>query len=612
MTEGTGRLTRPIAGMLFAMSSAEPLRRATEWDVPARHPQALRDYAFLADGPRGALLDPDGSVAWLCFPTFADDALLAGLLGGGGVYQLAPTGRYVTGGYYEDGSLIWHQRWVTDDGLVECCQALAYPGEPDRCVLLRRITALDADAQLGCEVTIATDYGRRPGGRWQRDDEGWRLDAKGVTARLTGTMGPLQPTEDGLRMEYLLAAGSSADLVLELQSPSRKLGRPPHADQLWEQTRAAWKAAVPRCADVPAQRDVRQSIAVLRGMTDPGGATVAAATTALPERAEAGRNYDYRYAWVRDIAYIGHAGAAMPGAEVMLSDAVHWVTARLLEDGPETHPAYCCDGRPVPDPEHLGLPGYPGGSDVIGNRASQQFQLDLFGEALIIFALAAQRDVLDADGWRAAEVALRAIEENAERPEAGVWEIEPGRLWTHSRLVCVAGLKAIAEQSAPVRWRTRALGLADHLLSRADANCLHASGYWQRAPDDPRVDASLLLSEVRGALPPDDPRSIATRSAILRDLCDDDFLYRFAEEGKPLGEAEGAFLVCNFWMALAYLGAGEARRGAQWFERTRASCGGSGLFSEEYDVGQRQLRGNLPQAFVHALLIETAGRLRDV
>jgi GH15 family glucan-1,4-alpha-glucosidase len=347
-------------------------------------------------------------------------------------------------------------------------------------------------------------------------------------------------------------------------------------------------------------------------MTGPNGATVAAATTSLPERAEAGRNYDYRYAWLRDVCYIGHAGAAVPGAEVMLEDAVRWVTARLLEDGPEARPAYLCDGRHVPEPEHLGLPGYPGGSDVVGNRASRQFQLDCFGEALLIFALAARRDQLDADGWRAAEIALRAIETHADTPEAGIWEIEPGRQWTHSRLICVAGLKAIVREGVPLRWRTKALGLADHLLSRADATSLHPSGHWQRAPDDPRVDASLLLSEIRGAVPPGDPRSAATRAAVLRDLCDDDFLYRFAEDGRPLGQEEGAFLICNFWMSLAYLGDGDARRGAQWFERTRASCGGSGLFSEEYDVAQRQLRGNLPQAFVHALLIEAAGRLRDV
>jgi GH15 family glucan-1,4-alpha-glucosidase len=600
--------------MLFAMSSVEPLHLAAEWNTPARHPQPLRDYAFLADGSRGALLDPDGGIAWLCFPTFSDDAVFAGLLGGRGTFQLGPSARHVTGGYYEDGTLIWHQRWVTDDGIVESCDALAYPGESDRCIVLRRIRALDTDSNIRCTLEVAPDYGRRTGGPWRREADGWRLDTEGLTARLTGAVARARArgSESLVAMELPLAAGSTTDLVLELQPVIRELPPPPDPDALWQQTRAAWKDAVPRCVDIPAQRDVRQSIAVLRGMTDPSGATVAAATTALPERAEAGRNYDYRFAWIRDVAFIGHAGAAVPGAEMMLSDAVRWVSARLLEDGPATRPAYRCDGKPVPDPEHLGLPGYPGGSDVVGNRASKQFQLDLFGEALLIFALAAEKGLLDADGWRAAEVALRAIEANTDTPEAGIWEIEPGRLWTHSRLICVAGLKAITEQSAPVRWRTRALGLADHLLSRADATCLHASGHWQRAPDDPRVDASLLLSEIRGALPPGDPRSVATRAAILKDLCDDDFLYRFAEEGKPLGQAEGAFLICNFWMALAYLGDGDARRGSQWFERTRASCGGSGLFSEEYDVAQRQLRGNLPQAFVHALLIETAGRLRDV
>jgi hypothetical protein len=598
--------------MLFAMSSVEPLHFPAEWDTSARHPQALRDYAFLADGTRGALLDPDGGVAWLCFPAYADGAVFAGLLGGQGTFQLSPAARHVTGGFYEDGTLIWHQRWVTDDGVIESCDALAYPGETDRCVLLRRIRALDTDSTMRCTLEVAPDYGRRPGGPWRREADGWRIDAEGVTARLTGAVARGRASEAVLDMELPLAVGSPTDLVLELQSASGPLPSPSDPDQLWRRTRAAWAEAVPQCKEIPAQRDVRQSIAILRGMTDAYGASVAAATTALPERAEAGRNYDYRYAWIRDVAYIGRAGAAVPGAEIMLSDAVRWVTARLLEDGPKTRPAYYGDGRPVPEPEHLGLPGYPGGSDVIGNRASQQFQLDLFGEALLLFALAAERDLLDADGWRAAEVALRAIEENADTPEAGIWEIEPGRLWTHSRLISVAGLKAIVEQSAPVRWRTRALGLADHLLSRADATSLHASGHWQRAPDDPRVDASLLLSEVRGALPPGDPRSVATRAAILENLCDDDFLYRFAEDGEALGQSEGAFLVCNFWMALAYLGDGDARHGAQWFERTRASCGGSGLFSEEYDVRQRQLRGNLPQAFVHALLIETAGRLCDV
>jgi GH15 family glucan-1,4-alpha-glucosidase len=287
------------------------------------------------------------------------------------------------------------------------------------------------------------------------------------------------------------------------------------------------------------------------------------------------------------------------------------VSSRLLVDGEHTKPAYCVDGTPVPEPQRLGVPGYPGGSDVIGNQVGSQFQLDIFGEALLLLAKAASKDRLDGNGWKAAQIAIQAIEHRSDDKEAGIWEIEPN-LWTHSRLICVAGLRAIAEHGASQSWKNTALTLADALVGVADRTSLHPSGRWQRAPDDPRVDASLLLSEVRGAVSSSDPRSVATRLAVLDDLCDDDYLYRYAEPGQTLGENEGAFLICNFWMALACLQSGDIPDSAQWFERTRASCSTSGLFSEEYDVAQRQLRGNLPQAFVHALLIECSGRLGRV
>lgn len=593
------------------MSTVHTPQEIARPDPTARSPVALRDYAFLADGHRGALIDPEGEVAWLCFPTWSDGAVFAGLLGGQGSFRLVPSGRRVPGGFYEEGTLIWRQRWIMDDGIVECCEALAYPGEADRCVLLRSVKAVEGEALIHVTVQVAPDYGRRHDGTWRRDETSWLVETGGVTARLHAPNLSPQLANGRLDMQLRLSAGSTSDLALELQPTSLPTRRPPDPAELWQRTRDAWAQAVPRCVGLPARRDVRQSIAVLRGMTDANGATVAAATTSLPERAEAGRNYDYRYAWLRDVCYIGHAGAAVPEAEILLVDAVRWVSARLLEHGPETRPAYLSDGSRMPTPEHLGLPGYPGGSDIVGNRASSQFQLDLFGEALLIFALAAERDLLDADGWRAAEIAVRAIELNAERPEAGIWEIEPGRLWTHSRLICAAGLKAIVDKGTSQQWMPKATGLADDLITRATATSLHPAGHWQRAPDDPRVDASLLLSEIRGAVPSDDPRSVATRRAVLDDLCEDDYLYRFAEQDGPLGQAEGAFLVCNFWLSLAYLGSGDLLDGARWFERTRTSCSGSGLFSEEFDVAQRQLRGNIPQAFVHALLIETAGRLRD-
>jgi hypothetical protein len=576
-------------------------------------PHELRDYALLADGERGILADPDGELAWMCFPTWSDPAVLASLLGSGGSYRIQPNGRYVPGGSYEEGTLIWRQRWVTDNGVIECRQALAYPGRPDRAVILRRVSALDNDANLSAFVALAGDYGRRPSGPWHREGAvgAWETSVNGIHARWSGAIYAV-PVEsaDGpaILLDLRLGRGDTHDFVLELQRTPFQAHDNAEADDLWHQTATSWAEGIPRCREIPAGRDVRQSFAILRGLTDVEGATVAAVTTALPERAEAGRNYDYRYGWIRDMCYIGHAGAAVEGGENVLDDAVRWVSARVLADGVSTMPAYRGDGSPVREPFSLGLPGYPGGSDVIGNRVRNQFQLDLFGEVLLLLANAASQDRLDADGWDAAELAIRAIAERAEEKEHGIWEIGPDH-WTHSRLICVAGLRAIADYAPLSRHVTKALSLADHLLSAADRTALHPTGRWQRSPGDARVDASLLLSEIRGALAPEDPRSVATRLAVIEELCEDDYIYRYAEPGEPLGRNEGAFLICNFWMSLAYLGCGETTKGAQYFERTRASCSSSGLFSEEYDVAQRQLRGNLPQSFVHALLIETAAAI---
>jgi GH15 family glucan-1,4-alpha-glucosidase len=148
--------------------------------------------------------------------------------------------------------------------------------------------------------------------------------------------------------------------------------------------------------------------------------------------------------------------------------------------------------------------------------------------------------------------------------------------------------------------------LADTIVAETGRTAVAGDGAWQRADDDPRVDAALLMATVRGAVGPEDPRSIATLAAIEAQLVDDGYLYRFRHDVRPLGDAEGAFLLCGFMMSLRHHVAGHRLEAMRWFERTRAACGPAGLFSEEYDVRQRQLRGNLPQAFVHALLLESA------
>jgi GH15 family glucan-1,4-alpha-glucosidase len=141
------------------------------------------------------------------------------------------------------------------------------------------------------------------------------------------------------------------------------------------------------------------------------------------------------------------------------------------------------------------------------------------------------------------------------------------------------------------------------------ADSVHPSGRWQRAPDDPRVDAALLLAPVRGAVPATDARSLATLEAIAADLSSDGYLYRYRHDQRPLQEAEGAFVLCGFLMALAAHQLGRTSEAIGWFERNRAACGPPALFTEEFDTHQHQLRGNLPQAFVHAVMFESAARL---
>ncbi|MEU4677753.1 glycoside hydrolase family 15 protein [Micromonospora sp. NPDC023737] len=571
---------------------------------PIGGPRVLREYALLADGHRGALIGPDGDVVWLCAPGWADPPIFSGLLGGRGRYLVAPAcPRFVWGGHYEAESLIWVSRWVTTDGVVEAREALLFPGDPRRLVLLRRVRALDRDTVVRVRLDPRADFGRAPLVDIRREAGSWTARTGDLYVRHSeGDL--LRPTDDAaLEGELHVPAGGRHDLVLEVSADPLD-EPPPDPDVLWRITEQGWRAAMPRLTGAVARRDATFAYAVLRGLTSPGGGMVAAASTALPERAHAGRNYDYRYAWVRDQSFAGQA-AALTGRYDLLDDATAFLTARVLADGERLAPAYTVAGGPVPPQIDLEfLPGYPGAPVRVGNWVRQQFQLDAFGEILLLLSAAARHDRLPSDSWRALDLSARIVEERWREPDAGIWEL-PARQWTHSKLTCVAGLRAAA-RVAPTAVAGRWAALADAILADVAAHGRHSSGRWQRAYDDERVDAALLLPGIRGAVPADDPRTEATRHAVLAELASDGYLYRFRPDRRPLGDAEGAFLLCGFAAALATLRAGDQVAANRWFERNRAACGPPGLYTEEYDVGQRQLRGNLPQAFVHALMLETA------
>ena len=569
-------------------------------------PQSLRDYALLADGHRGALIGPRGDVSWLCAPRWDSAAMFSQLIGGRGTFAITPVDTFVWGGYYEPGTLIWVSRWTTTDCHLQCHEALATPSDPHKLVLLRHVEAGTQPASIDVTLDICAEFATKRSSA-SRDESGcWIIDAGDLHCRFSGAGNAELDSEGVLRLRLDLGPGQEHDFVLEVSDRSLNGCVPVDAATAWSSTRNHWAQAVPEFERSAAPRDSRHAYAVLRGMTAPGGGMVAAATLGLPERANAGKNYDYRYVWLRDQAYAGIA-AGVTEPLPLLNEAVAFSTARVLEHGDKLSPAYRIDGKSAPHEQQLDRPGYPGGTPIVGNWVRGQFQLDAMGELLQLYATSARHDHLTSDDHNAITTVISTIDTKWTKPDAGIWELN-NDWWTHSRLSCVAGLRAIAAH-APAPDAGSALTLADAILAETSKRCLNPDGAWRQSPTNHKPDAALLIPVVRGALPPEDPRSRATLAAVMRDLTQDGYVYRFRPDERPLGEAEGAFLMCGFAVSLAHLQAGNTSDAFRWFERGRAAPGSPGLLCEEFDVRQRQLRGNMPQAFVHAMLLECSQRL---
>ncbi|WP_380159032.1 glycoside hydrolase family 15 protein [Kineococcus sp. R86509] len=570
-------------------------------------PHVLRDYAVVADGARGAVVGPRGDVVWMCAPNWHDDAVFAALLGGRGAFSVTPSHPFVWGGHYEPATLVFRHHWTSrGDGTIDCRDAMAMPSDPHCAVLLREVVAVEGDGEVDVLFDLRAEFGSKALRNLRRDDSGrWSARSGDLHVRLSG-LGSADVEDGMLRAHLRVPAGTSHHLVLEVGTRLRE--EPPDPVHSWTSTEHTWRSAVPDIPHSVAPEEARHSFALIRGLTSDSGGMVAAATMSLPEHADKGRSYDYRYAWIRDQCYAGLALAECGEPSELYRTLVDFVVRRVLADGPDLVPAYTVLGAPVPDERHTGVPGYPGGWDIAGNHVRGQFQLDAFGEVLQLLASAARFDVLDTDGRRAVGVAVSAIEKRWEEPDAGIWEIEDD-WWTHSRLECVAGLKCIAAVSSPGE-AARYAALADTILARTSRDCLHPDeGRWQRSPTQPGVDAALLRPVLHGALAVEDPRSRATLAAVRRDLVEDHHVYRYSPDSMPLGTTEGAFLLCGFVVAEALHADGQEVDAFRFFERNRAACGPAALLSEEWDVRERQLRGNFPQAFVHAALLSSSLRL---
>jgi GH15 family glucan-1,4-alpha-glucosidase len=583
----------------------------------------IEDYGMIGDLQTVALVSRDGCIDWLCVPRFDSGAIFASLLGDAdnGHWTMQPAGEFESPGRaYRGDTLVLDTEFVTPSGRARLIDFMPPRGEaPD---VVRIVEGVAGTVDMRMELALRFDYGAIV--PWVRNIEGTLVAVAGPDAVLLRT--PIELEGRNLRTfaEFTVREGDRIPFVLTWFPSHRETPEPVDAEQALADTLEYWTEWASNCTMDGRWRDaVVRSLLTLKALSyGPTGGIVAAPTTSLPEAVGSVRNWDYRYCWLRDatltlLAFL-RAG--------YLDEARSWRNwlLRAIAGSPEdVQVMYGVAGeRRLVEIELPWLAGYEGSQPVrIGNGASNQLQLDVYGE-LIDALHTARVKGLEAsdDAWSIASKQLEWLESGWQQPDEGIWEVRgPRRHFTHSKLMCwvafdrvVKAVEKLGRKGPVDAWRaTRDAIKADILANGFNAEL----GAFVQYYGSDRLDASLLLIPLVGFLPAKDERVVSTVAAIERDLVRDGFVERYRADvenvhvdGLPPGE--GVFLPCSFWLVAVRARQGKLDEAVELYERLLSLRNDLGLLAEEYDPDRGRLVGNFPQAFTHLALVETAFTLR--
>jgi GH15 family glucan-1,4-alpha-glucosidase len=583
----------------------------------------IEDYGLIGDLQTAALVGLDGSIDWLCFPRFDSGACFAALLGDerNGRWLLAPDCRIDrVERRYRERTLVHELDFHTEHGVVRVCDFMPPRGtDPD---VVRIVEGIEGRVPMRMELVIRFDYGLVV--PWvRRLDDDARVAIAGPDALAFRAAVPVRGENLSTVAEFAVEAGERRSFVLTWfpshHDPPRAI-TPEHA---LADTCGFWREWLHTCGYAGRYAEpVFRSLMTLKAMTyGPTGGLVAAPTTSLPERLGGVRNWDYRYCWLRDASFA--LVALLENGFVEEADAWRsWLLRAVAGDPDDLQIMYGPAGeRRLAEYELEWLDGYAGSRPVrVGNSASEQFQLDVYGEVLDVLYQARRRGLPANDSaWALCMHLLRYLEGRWREPDEGIWEVRgPRRHFTHSKVMAwVAfdrGIRLIEEleREGPLeRWRAVRDEIHAEVCERGYDEEL---GSFVQAYDAKRLDASLLTIPLFGFLPPDDPRVRGTLEAVRQELLVDGFVqrYRHDEEvetvdGLPPGE--GAFFLCSFWFVDNLILLGDLDEAEEMFERLLSLRNDLGLLAEEYDPTVERLVGNFPQAFSHIGLVNTALRL---
>jgi GH15 family glucan-1,4-alpha-glucosidase len=587
--------------------------------------QPIEDYAVIGDLHTAALVGRDGSVDWLCLPHFDSPACFSRLLGteDHGFWRLAPAGGpdavLATRRWYRPDTLVLETEYDTASGTVRITDCM--PVRDNHPHLVRSVEGVSGTVDMRMDLTMRFDYGSVI--PWVTTHDGLTRFTAGPDS--VALWHQVDARGEGMRTvaDFTVTERERYPFTL-VWYPSHE-DPPPPLDSHYavHLTEAYWAEWADQCCYVGPYRDaVVRSLITLKALTyEPTGGIVAAATTSLPEALGGNRNWDYRYCWLRDATLT--LESLMRGG--YFTEALgwrDWLLRAVAGDVSELQIMYGAAGeRRLEEWEASWLPGYENSSPVrVGNAASEQYQLDVYGEVMSALHSSAHAEGAQSQAsWALQTQLIRFIEKGWLEPDDGIWEVRgPRRHFTHSKVMAwvavdraVRTLEEWPDLSGPLDdWRTLRQDIFTEVCEKGYNDDLGA--FTQYYGSD-LLDASVLMIPLVGFLPPDDARVVSTVEAIQRDLLDHGFVLRYktSDDGvvDGLTGREGAFLACSFWLVDCLHLIGRDEEAVEIFERLLALRNDLGLLSEEYDPLAGRLVGNFPQAFSHVSLINSAFRL---
>lgn len=580
----------------------------------------IEDYALIGDCETAALVDRCGSIDWLCWPRFDSGACFAALLGTdqNGRWLVTPANEVKkVSRKYRKGTLILETTFETDDGAVQLIDFM--PLRDKHSSLIRMVRGIRGTVPMRMAFTLRFDYGQSIPWVTKARDGALRAIA-GPNMAILRTTAELHGQNMHTASEFTVRRGETVPFVLTYCASNEKIPKLLDAQAALDETEKFWTEWSARCTYSGPWKDaVQRSSITLKALTYwPTGGVLAAATTSLPEKISGSRNWDYRICWLRDASFTLNV-LMMAGYYEEAGEWRNWLLRSVAGSPDQAQIMYGVAGERLLTEVELGwLPGYEKSKPVrIGNAASEQLQLDVYGEVAAALHHAREGNLPRNEPATDLQWALLGhLEKIWREPDEGIWEVRGGRRnFTHSKVMAwVAFDRAIksSEQfslKGPVdRWRAIRQEIHDDVCRQGFDS---GRNTFVQSYGSKNVDASLLMIPKSGFLPATDPRVQDTVRAIETELLRDRFVLRYlgeqTDDGLPAGE--GTFLPCTFWLADVYALQGRMKEARKLFEDLLAVCNDVGLLAEEYDPVEKRLLGNFPQAFSHVALINTAFRL---